>query len=86
MNLAANTEGTSVSTPFTMNIDQEDEVKHMLARQFYLHFHKHRKSHWRAAPFVTEWAQDYADIACSYLLGDESDLDEVIALLREDYK
>ena len=64
------------------NID--DEVANLLARQFYLHFHKYKKSSPRPAPFVNEWCLDYADMAVRYLL--DIDPQDARDDLKEDYR
>lgn len=61
---------------------EQDQVEHMLARQFYLHFCEHRKSSPNKAPHVPAWAQAYAEIAVAHLGYDQSALDT----LMRDYK
>jgi hypothetical protein len=67
-----------------VEVAPEDEAASLLARQFYLHFHKYKKSEPRPAPFVPEWCLDYADKAVRYLA--DVDLQDAIDDLREDYR
>ncbi len=66
----------------TIPLAERDQVEHLLARQFYLHFCKHRDSKPNRAPHVPAWAQAYAEIALRYTGYD----DETIAALSRDYK
>jgi hypothetical protein len=62
----------------------EDEAASLLARQFYLHFHKYKRTEPRPAPFVPEWCLDYADMAVKYL--SDVDLQDAVEDLRSDYR
>lgn len=63
-------------------LSERDQIEHMLARQFYLHFCEHRKSDPHRPPYVPAWASTYASIATTYLTWD----DESVTDLTGDYK
>lgn len=69
-------------TMAALPLSKRDQVEHMLARQFYLHFCEHRSSDPNRPPYVPAWASTYAQIAATYLGYD----DEAIEALTRDYK
>jgi hypothetical protein len=64
-------------------LSESQQVVHMLARSFYVHFAEIKGDTPRSAPYAPEWAYDYARIAHAYLRPDD---EEAAIDLRLDYK